>query len=255
MWAVNNILSSLELGTIPLSRVLADAEAFLERFAGDRWIESSARAEQAYISALLGRPEAARCHAAAGQAIMETLGLGGGMASPALTLGYVAWYERDLVEAAARFREMIEMWEAAGDRMNRGWLGPDLARVLLDLGRDAEAAAETCALEGDRTRPTRAAGLSLRGLLASRRGDHEEGLRLADEGLRVAAETDFLMLQGNVALDRAEVLRLARRPAEARAAATDALERHERKGHAIGARRARELLARLDDDGPGRGTP
>jgi hypothetical protein len=63
------------------------------------------------------------------------------------------------------------------------------------------------------------------------------------------------MLQGNVALDRAEVLRLARRPAEARAAATDALERHERKGHAIGARRARELLARLDDDGPGRGTP
>jgi hypothetical protein len=139
--------------------------------------------------------------------------------------------------------------------MNRGWLGPDLARVLLELRRDAEAAAVIRTLEGDPIRPTRAAVLSLRGLLAARRGDHREALRLADEGLRVAAETDFLMLQGNVALDRAEVLRIARRPAEARAATTDALEKHERKEHAIGTRRARELLARLDGDDPESGTP
>ena len=88
-----------------------------------------------------------------------------------------------------------------------------------------------------------------------RGSDHEEALRLAGEGLRVAAETDFLMLQGNVALDRAEVLRLARRPAEARVATADALEKHKRKEHAIGTRRARALLARLDGDDPGGGTP
>ena len=57
------------------------------------------------------------------------------------------------------------------------------------------------------------------------------------------APTDCLIDQGDIARDGAEVLLLATRPADARAAAEDALARFERKEYAIGIRRAREFLA------------
>ena len=80
---------------------------------------------------------------------------------------------------------------------------------------------------------------------AARRGDHGAALRLSVEAEARAATTELLWDQAEVALDRADVLLLAGRPAEARTAAEDALARFERKEYAIGIRRARDFLAAL----------
>lgn len=61
----------------------------------------------------------------------------------------------------------------------------------------------------------------------------------------MAAATDFLIDQGDAALDRAEVLSLAGRTAAARASAEEALDRFEPKEYAIGIRRARAFVDAL----------
>ncbi len=70
-------------------------------------------------------------------------------------------------------------------------------------------------------------------------------LRLSDDAVALVGTMDFLTRQADVALDRAEVLLLVGRPDEVRATAEDALARFERKEHAVGIQRAREMLARL----------
>ena len=89
--------------------------------------------------------------------------------------------------------------------------------------------------------------LSIAGVVAARRGDVAEAFRLTGEAEAAAAATDCPVDQGEVALDRAEVLLVAGRAADARAAAVIALARHEHKGYAIGKRRARAFLASLPE--------
>ena len=127
-----------------------------------------------------------------------------------------------------------------------GHYGPPLARVLLGLDRTADAEAALVDFRHNRAYPaTRANGLSIAAVIAARRGEFEEALRLAGEGEALVAPTDCLVDQGEIALDSAEVLLLAGRPADARAAAGDALARFERKERAIGIRRARAFLEAL----------
>ena len=139
--------------------------------------------------------------------------------------------------------------EASGEGSTRCSRPIPLARILLDRGRDAEAAAVVRALDerfGPTYRFSRVPGLSLGGVLAARRGDTAVALRLSDDAVALVGTMDFLTLQADVALDRAEVLLLVGRPDEARASAEDGLERFERKEYAIGIRRARAFLSALD---------
>ena len=164
----------------------------------------------------------------------------------ALVVAYAAWSEGDLVTAEAQFREGIANLQAAGDRLNLGFFGPPLARVLLDLDRDRDAEATLADFRDNRAVPTaRANGMSIAALIAARQGDLAEALRLSAEADALVAPTDCLADQADIALDRAEILLLAGRPDEAHAFAADALERFERKEYAIGIRRAREFLAAL----------
>ena len=126
-------------------------------------------------------------------------------------------------------------------------LGATLARFLLQLGRDRDAEELLVDSRSHQYLATRLQGMSISAVLEARRGDLAEALRLAGEAEALAATTDFLMDQGDVALDRAEVLQLAGRPAEARAAAEDALERYERNEYAIGIRSARDFIATLPE--------
>jgi len=152
------------------------------------------------------------------------------------------------VPAEARFRECAASLRAASDRTNLGLSGPALARVLLSLERPSDAEALLEDFRDNRVMPAaRANGLSIAAVIAARRGDITEALRLSAEADALVAPTDCLIDQGDIALDRAEVLLLGGRPADARAAAGDALARFERKEHAIGIRRAREFLAALPE--------
>jgi ATP/maltotriose-dependent transcriptional regulator MalT len=81
-----------------------------------------------------------------------------------------------------------------------------------------------------------------RGLLAkvaARRGDAVLAEQLAREGTAISEQTEQLTCSADAYADLAEVLRLIGKEDEAQAANDEALERYERKGHVVGARRAR----------------
>jgi Tetratricopeptide repeat len=77
----------------------------------------------------------------------------------------------------------------------------------------------------------------------ARRGEHAEAERLAREAAAIGDETDMLNWQGDAHADLAVVLLLSGRADEAAAALEHALERYERKGNLVMARRTRDRLA------------
>ena len=250
IWAsmsLSNLMSGLLFGQAPLSTGLGRADELLTRFAGVRWIEAELHADRAFFCARLGRPDAAAAASATSRAIAADIGT--------TSLMYLAgWIDGDVARWQGRLDVAVESWlglctslQAIGDRVNPGFVAPDLARALIELDRDDEVREPLQMLEHFPTGDSifAAESLSIRSLLAARGGRISEALRCSDDALAMVSPMDFLPLQGDVALDRAEVLRLVGRPDEARASAADALERFERKEHAIGIRRAREMLERL----------
>lgn len=239
-----NDMEYLELGLSPLSVALERARELLETFGGDRAIRATVLRERAWVSAFLGRGGEARADVVASRAIDEDLGHRVDDPWHPIIDGYVAWAERDLALAEGQFRAYHRAVAAAGDRSKFAFSGPPLARVLLELSEVQDAEDILGDFRDNRLFPTaRIQARSIAAVIAARRGDLAEALRLSMDAEMLAASTDLLIDQADVALDQAEVLMLAGRPVEARAAAEVALERFERKEYAIGIRRAQEFLA------------
>jgi hypothetical protein len=74
-------------------------------------------------------------------------------------------------------------------------------------------------------------------------GHHAEAHKLADSAVRLAAQTDLLSQHADALLDLAHVLAAADRTAEARAAASQALDLHQRKGNLPGVRESLRYAA------------
>lgn len=100
----------------------------------------------------------------------------------------------------------------------------------------AQAAADEDLFTQLRWRPVRARVLALRGELAS-------ALALAKDAVERAATTDDLNAHASALADHAEVLRLAGRDDDARAAADDAIGLYRRKGNIIGENELRRRWA------------
>ena len=82
----------------------------------------------------------------------------------------------------------------------------------------------------------------VRAKVRARRGEHVEAERLALEAVAIGEGTDVLNSQGDAHADLAEVLMLSGKAVEAAAALEQALDRYERKGNLVMARRARARL-------------
>ena len=87
--------------------------------------------------------------------------------------------------------------------------------------------------------------------MLARRGEHAEAERLAREAVAIGEKTDILNGQGDAHADLAEVLLLGGKADEAAAALEQALERYERKGNLVMARRTRDRLAATAAQTPG----
>lgn len=87
----------------------------------------------------------------------------------------------------------------------------------------------------------------VRGKVLARRGDLQEGERLAREAVALADETDMLNAHGDALTDLAEVLALAGQ--DARGELDRALALDERKGNLVMAERTRSRLAELTASG------
>jgi tetratricopeptide (TPR) repeat protein len=121
------------------------------------------------------------------------------------------------------------------------------AQALYGLDRLVEAEAwARRAEESALTESPSTLGPLVRAKLLARSGDYAAAVRLARDAVGTLAETDLLNDQGNAFCDLAEVLLLAGEAGEAVAAFEQALERYERKGNGVSARRTRVRLAQLE---------
>ena len=132
-----------------------------------------------------------------------------------------------------------------------GMVALEQARVLLDLGRGAEAAARADAAAAPGLLLSDAADLAgMRARLAAADGRPREAADLAHEAVEAASRTDSPLVQAVAALDRAEVLARLGRRGQAAESAGAALRRFGDKGHLPGARRAARFLTRLEEGSP-----
>ena len=78
--------------------------------------------------------------------------------------------------------------------------------------------------------------------MLARRNEFDDGLRLAREAVALAQDSDFLPAHADALADLAEVLRLAGREDEARAALEEAIVLYEQKGNLLASAAARASL-------------
>ncbi|HET9497120.1 MAG TPA: adenylate/guanylate cyclase domain-containing protein [Candidatus Limnocylindria bacterium] len=127
-----------------------------------------------------------------------------------------------------------------------------MAQAYLELGRDEEAERwARVAIESGDARDPAAAGPAFGtwARVLARRGQFDEAEAKAHQSLEIWGDSDNLDQVADAHFDLAEVLRLAGRPEEAAQELRVALDLYERKEHLVGARQAREALARLGVEG------
>ena len=94
-------------------------------------------------------------------------------------------------------------------------------------------------------RATQTLWRSARAKVTAAQGDFEAAERLAREAVEIVELTDWLNTRGDALVDLADVLRLAGRPAEARAPLDEAIHLFEQKGNVVAEQRARVTLGEL----------
>jgi class 3 adenylate cyclase/tetratricopeptide (TPR) repeat protein len=158
----------------------------------------------------------------------------------------VAILQGDVVRAEAAAREACETAHATGELGNFMWFCCNLAQALLELQRDDEA--EQWLERGRETAPSderlpQMLWRQARAKVLARRGELDEGERVAREAVALAEETDMLNAHADALRDLAEVLTVAGQ--DPAAALEQALGLYERKGNLVMAERTRSRLAEL----------
>jgi class 3 adenylate cyclase/tetratricopeptide (TPR) repeat protein len=237
-------------GTTPVGDLLAWLDANEPR---EGW-NYGLRAERAKALAMLGRFDEARAILADSRTVLAERGGG-------IPLGTT--FGNDSVEvemlagdpaAAAEFgAEGCRLLDDLGEKSYLSTLAGKLAQALYALDRLEEAeswALRSAELGASDDLITHMLWRQARSKVLARRGEAVEAERLALEAVAVSQKTDFLDAQGDVYADLAEVLLLGDSPKEAGAALRQALERYQRKGNIVSARRIQARLAELEEAAP-----
>lgn len=177
----------------------------------------------------LGRMQSAVSHH---EALVEMLGGRPAAAEQRLRLGY------------AKLEEM-------GEHGLLATTAAMLAQALHAQGRDDEAEHHCRVSEASAPREdfvTHVLWRGVRARLLARAGRLDAAEALAREAVGLIERTDLLTHHGDALLDLADVLELAHRTGDARAAAQQALALYERKGNLVSAERARSRLASWPGD-------
>jgi class 3 adenylate cyclase len=240
---------SLWRGPEPVGRALELCMALLAEHGGPRpAARLTLSCPTAVLLVLADRLEAARERMATARALAESLGFAEGeVVLPVFAAA---------VEAAAdepeRALELLDQARNAARRLGAdgqiGMIDREAARLLLDTGREEQAAGLVGAIPGavegnGRLLRSDAADLDgLRARLAASAGDEATAVALARRAVEAAALTDSPLIQAVAGTDQAEVLaRLGDRDG-AEQAARRARARYAAKGHLPGIRAVDRLL-------------
>ena len=235
------------LGPTPMSEALPNAEKRLAGAAGKPLVEAQAKRGLGRLLAQVGEFERARALLAEGTNTMREAGLPPMMAG-IQAHGFVERLAGDNEAAAEYLRQGAEQYRQQADRRYFSTAALNLALVLLDLGQidEAETWLEEAIAGMNAADVVDVAGsYAMQGHIAALRGDHEQGIELAQRGVEIAEQTDFFEVHANTYIELGHVLALAGRREEAAAAYERALAAARDKGATAWAARVDALLAEL----------
>ncbi len=242
--AMGWIVSALTFGPTPVPLAIARSEEIIEQLKPERYATALTLRPIANLHAMAGHFDVAAEILAHSNAILADLGVSMHSAVAHFEAA-IALLAGDLAAAEAVLRTGYERLEAMGERALLATTGALLATAVLARGDDDEAwrivdAAQAAAAADDLSAHMLCRGVRAR--LLARRGELPAALRVSEEAVALAAQTDWLVDHGDALMARAEVLHAAGDQAAALATVRDALALYERKGCAPSADRALALI-------------
>jgi predicted ATPase/class 3 adenylate cyclase len=244
--SVSWLLVAAVFGPLPVQEGIARCKAFYDAARDEPATRAFCNGAQAVLEAMRGDFTAARELIVAGRRALEELGLPVWVAVTGQEAFFVEMLAGDPGAAAATLRQSHDSLDEMGERSFRSTIDALLAHALCALGEYDQADRFSRASESE-TAPEDAFSQVLwrgaRAKVLAHRGDVEAAEAAAREAVEIAGRTDLLNTQADALLDLAEVLALAGREDEARAAARDAAGRYEQKGNRTSLDRARRLAA------------
>jgi predicted ATPase/class 3 adenylate cyclase len=240
--SINWLLVAAVFGPLPVEEGIARCKEFFDAPGDDPATQAFCSCERAVLEAMRGDFALARELLADGTHALEELGFRVWAANAGQEAYFVEMLAGDPGAAAATLRRSYETLLEMGERGFRSTIAGLLAHALCAVEEDEEAerfsrAGESAAAGDDVY--SQVLWRSARAKVLARRGEVEAAEATAREAVALAERTDLLNTQADALLDLAEVLALADRADEARAAARGAAERFERKGNLPSLARAR----------------
>jgi class 3 adenylate cyclase/tetratricopeptide (TPR) repeat protein len=244
------VLAVVYWGPTPVEEALGLVADVESRVQGNRRLDVAVLNGRARLEAMEGRFDAARAVIARAAARAE-----GGReverySHVSTAAGMIELLAGDAVAAERELRPACERLEEMGELGYLSSAVPLLLEALYRQGRDEEAL-----LLSERWRPdlltvpedvdAQVGWRSVRAKLLARRGDLAEAEALAREATDQARRTEDIELRARALTDLAEVLRLAGRSHDARAAFEEAFHLHQRKGNVTAAATVRARLSEL----------
>ena len=182
---------------------------------------------------------------------LDTLGptMAAAVTEPA---AFVAMLAGDPVTAERQLRFEYESLSKMGEKRLLSTIAALLARAIAAQGEKRYAeAGELIAVSqeaaGDEDLSDQIIGQGLSARILADRGRYAEAVELASSAVALAAQTDLLSQHADALLDLAQAMAACGRAAEARAAATQALDLYQRKGNLPGARESLGYLTHLGE--------
>jgi tetratricopeptide (TPR) repeat protein len=231
------ILSDLARATVigprPVAEGIERCQSIVQRAGTDIACGAVADTMLAVLEAMLGRFDEARQRWQRTKARLQEVGLSVTLAAlqmyPAFTELLAGTPERAEAEVADGYVSLKRI----GEQRRLATITALLARLLCAQQRWDEAELYTRLSEQAASRDdivSQALWRGTRGRVLARAGDERAALELVDSACALVRETDFLMLQADMLLDRCEVLELLGRPSEAGDCLEQAASIYERKG-------------------------
>jgi tetratricopeptide (TPR) repeat protein len=240
------LASSAREGPFPVAQALARCRSILEQLRADRRSQALALRPMASLEAMRARFDSARGYLDDSDALLADLGVSMHSAISE-DAAIVALAAGDAESAEGMLRASYAHLEQMGERALLSTNAAVLARALYAQGRDDEALTFLDAGQAAAADDDLAAQITCRAVRAqvlARRGEIDAARRLVSVAVDLARRTDWLTDQAEALMACADVMHAADDPSAAATAAREALELYERKGHVVGARRARDVLAR-----------
>jgi tetratricopeptide (TPR) repeat protein len=239
---------ALQWGPTPAPEAIRRGEEMLARAEGRPMIEGALLYQLALAHAMCGETGRARQLCSRGRTLFEELGLRAKAAGSAQVTGVVELLAADAHEAEAQLRWSYESLIEMGESNVASTSAALLAEALVQLERHDEAHRFTEISESRAADDDIASQIlwrTARAKTLAHSGDLAHALRIAEEAVAVADNTDLLFGRGEAWTTLGVVFAASGRQTEAQAALRVAIDIYHAKEDVASARRARTVLEPL----------